>query len=316
MTITPDLAVGQRPKGVTSIVRLPQPGWEDRWERIVVPDSVKRRLLNFTLFCLGGRKPIPWVALPTHGIVLLAGPPGTGKTTLGQGLANAVACRMADSVGGHVTLVVTDPHALPSELLGASQQAAARLFDRTLPDIASDGYPVVVLLDEVEGLAVSRWQASSGANPVDVQRVTEAVLTGIDRIAQEHRNIVFVATTNHLSAVDPAFVSRADLVEEIGLPGAEAIELIVRDSLLELCGDVPPDDGALGDIARRSAEQGYDARQVRKLALRAIVADDELAAGTGPIDAPTLIRALASQVLADDCGEYLAAAGNAVRDVP
>ena len=58
--------------------------------------------------------------------------------------------------------------------------------------------------------------------PVDVHRSTDAVLAGIDRVARNHPNVAFVATTNFPSGVDPAFLSRADLIETIGPPNADA----------------------------------------------------------------------------------------------
>src|SRR5207244_7281069 len=163
---------------------------------------------------------------------VLAGPPGTGKTTLAGGLAD----KAARELGGAI-FVEIDPHAFPSQMLGESQRSVARLFDRTLPDLARRGRPTIVLLDEVEALAVSRAGASLETNPVDVHRATDAVLSGVDQVARTCPNLLFVATTNHAVGVDPAFLSRADIVEEIALPNAAAVELILRDTLHQILGD-------------------------------------------------------------------------------
>ena len=64
---------------------------------------------------------------------------------------------------------------------------------------------------------------------MDVHRSTDAVLAGIDRVATDWPNVVFLATTNFRAGVDPAFLSRADLIEEIGLPTLEAVaEILTR----------------------------------------------------------------------------------------
>ena len=55
-----------------------------------------------------------------------------------------------------------------------------------------------------------------------MHRATDAVLTGIDRLARGHKNILLIATTNFPKAIDMALVSRADHVEEIGLPSEGA----------------------------------------------------------------------------------------------
>jgi AAA+ superfamily predicted ATPase len=88
---------------------------------------------------------------------------------------------------------------------------------------------------------------------------------------------VFVATTNHVTGVDVAFLSRADLVEEVRLPGAEAIALILQDTLAELVPADRIDGPALHALATECVRRCMDARQVRKLVLRAVCASQELA---------------------------------------
>jgi AAA+ superfamily predicted ATPase len=92
-----------------------------------------------------------------------------------------------------------------------------KLFEQTIPELALGG-ATIVLLDELETLGVDRQKLSLEANPIDVHRATDAVLTGMDRLARQHKNILLIATTNFPKAIDTALVSRADHVEEIGLP--------------------------------------------------------------------------------------------------
>lgn len=270
----PAITIPPGVEGLAGLVQLPDDDWRDRWERIILPEELKERLLNYVVFSLRHRARLSTVGLPIHGLVVLAGPPGTGKTTLAGGLADRAARILAD---GPVLFVDVDPHVFPSQLLGESQRAVARLFERTIPDIARRGHPTVVLLDEVEALAVSRTRASLETNPVDVHRATDAVLSGVDRVAREWPNVTFVATTNYPQGVDVAFLSRADLVEDVGLPGAEAIAAILADTVRELTGGDGLDAGGLAELAAAAAERGTDARQVRKLVLRAICADRALA---------------------------------------
>lgn len=260
-------------EGIVSITELPDPAWQDRWDRIFVAPDLKERLLSYVLFSLKHRVRISSVGLPIHGLIVLAGPPGTGKTTLAGGLADQAARQLGDPI----LFVEIDPHSFPSQMLGESQRGVARLFERTLPDLARRGRPTIVLLDEVESLAVSRAGASLETNPVDVHRATDAVLAGVDHVSRACPNVTFVATTNHVAGVDVAFLSRADLVEQIGLPGPQAVARILRDTMSEL---VPADriDGAsLLKLATECVERSLDARQVRKLVLRAVCSSRELA---------------------------------------
>lgn len=269
----PALQVPPGIEGVVSLFELPDASWESRWTRIVAPNGLKERLLNFTLFSLRHRARLDAVRLPIHGLVVLAGPPGTGKTTLAGGLAD----QAARELGSGLLFVEIDAHAFPSQLLGESQRSVARLFERTLPDIAARGRPTIVLLDEVESLAVSRSGASLETNPVDVHRATDAVLEGVDEVARRCRNVTFIATTNHPAGVDAAFMSRADLVEDMGLPGRDAIALILRDTVDEIGAGKGFEEAKLADLAGACAAAHMDARRVRKLVLRALASSRDLA---------------------------------------
>lgn len=263
----------QRP-GVTVTGVLPDDDWQERWDGIIVDPEMKSRLLSFGLFCATQRESLSAVGLPVHGLALLAGPPGTGKTTLAHGLANQLARVLRDrGVADSLMFAVVDPHAFPSEFLGESQRAISRLFSDTLPELAAHGLPTVVLLDEVEALAVTRARASFETNPVDVHRATDAVLTGLDVLAAGYRNILLVATTNEEDAVDAAFSSRVDLREYFGLPDAAVIAQILAATLSEFDVQVGADDAELAGVAAKCVTQGLDARRVRKLIFRAIVSN-------------------------------------------
>ena len=269
----PSVAIPPGIEGIAGLTRLPDPDWTERWDRIVLPADQKERLLHYVLFSLRHRGRIGGVGVPIHGLVVLAGPPGTGKTTLAGGLAQQAAQALE---GDELLFVDIDPHAFPSQLLGESQRGVARLFERTLPDLATRGKPMVVLLDEVEALAVSRSRASLETNPVDVHRATDAVLSGVDRVARAWPNVSFVATTNYLPGVDAAFLSRADLVETVATPGPDAVRAILADTLRELTGGDELDVPGLDPIAAEAASAGLDARQVRKLAIRAVTSRRDL----------------------------------------
>jgi AAA+ superfamily predicted ATPase len=287
----PALTVPPGVEGIVAMYELPDPAWESRWTRIVVPQEIKERLLNFTLFSLKHRSRMDAVRLPVHGLIVLAGPPGTGKTTLAGGLAD----QAARALGESVLFAEVDPHAFPSQMLGESQRSVARLFDRTLPDLAQRGRPTIVLLDEVESLAVNRTGASLETNPVDVHRATDAVLAGVDQVARACPNLTFVATTNHAVGVDAAFLSRADLVENIGMPNAAAVEQILRDTLEQVVGAANLDGAAFGPLAKACVDAKLDARRVRKLVLRALASRRDLAMSPESLQVKDIAAALRAE---------------------
>lgn len=278
------------PRGISRITVLPKPALGDLWDSIFVSQELKDQLLSQAVLNFTVRSKVSRSVLPLHGIILMVGQPGTGKTSLARGLAH----RCASSFKGHrFRLLEVEPHSLTSSAMGKTQKAVTDLFAQAIAEAASAG-PTIVLLDEVETLAADRSKMSLEANPVDIHRATDAVLVQLDALADSHPNLLFIATSNFPEAVDRAFTSRCDLVVEVPLPDRSACAKILMDCLTGLGKTYP----AIAKLASAAALDkcasecvGLDGRAIRKSVANALAGDLQTAMDPSVLTADNLVRA-------------------------
>ncbi|MBS4009966.1 MAG: ATP-binding protein [Roseovarius sp.] len=267
------------PAGVAAASELPNPRAAADWDRMVLPEGVKQRLLNWAVLALKHGDLLPYGDSALQRLLLLAGPPGTGKSTTARGLANAAISEIDPGAGG--LLIELDPHALPSDMLGQSQRNVAKLMHHTIPGLARAGQRVVVVIDEVDAFAVSRSAASFETNPADLHRATDAVLAGLDLVARQFPSVLFVATTNFPQAVDDAVISRADWTVKFEYPDLPASTMILREALGRLATRWPSIERYAGDaeVLEHLAKlcDGLDGRAVAKLGTLALTWRTEVA---------------------------------------
>ncbi|WFO76331.1 AAA family ATPase [Desulfurococcaceae archaeon MEX13E-LK6-19] len=159
---------------------------------VVGLDHVKNLLKKIVIYPL--RKPELYPLGWPRGI-LLFGPPGCGKTYITLALANE-----ANAVLISVTMAD-----IMSKWLGVAEKNVKRLFN-TARDIALKGIPVIVFVDEVDGLLRSYSSEVGGEVRARNQFLIE--MDGLISKSDEELPLFVIGATNKPWLLDPGFIRR------------------------------------------------------------------------------------------------------------
>ena len=177
-----------------------------RWEDVGGLGDVRRRLVEAVEW------PIKYPELfkqagvrPPKGL-LLAGPPGVGKTLIAKAVANE----------SGVNVISVKGPALMSKYVGESEQGVRELFHKAR--LAS---PCIIFLDEVDSIIPVRGESSGDSHVAE--RVLSQFLSEMDGL-EELKGVFVMGATNRADMIDPAMLrpGRFDEIVELPLPDEEA----------------------------------------------------------------------------------------------
>ncbi|KFY26219.1 hypothetical protein V493_04214 [Pseudogymnoascus sp. VKM F-4281 (FW-2241)] len=204
-------------------IHLPSARFDGSWER---PDLVvfMTNLLRFSY------RPGHGSSSTVNRLILLSGPPGTGKTSLSTGLAQKLAVRLNKTFEDTILLQL-NAATLLSQYFGQSAVKINSIFEALASQ--SSKLPktlMVLLIDEIESVAASR-ETSNARNEVhDAVRATNALLTGFDMV-KNNANVLIICTSNLCTSLDAAFVDRCSRYIDIPQPSSAARYEILRHSI-------------------------------------------------------------------------------------
>uniref|UniRef100_A0A673VW93 Nuclear VCP like n=1 Tax=Salmo trutta TaxID=8032 RepID=A0A673VW93_SALTR len=170
------------------------------WEDVGALHDIREELTMAILAPVRSPAQFKALGLSAPAGVLLAGPPGCGKTLLAKAVANE---------SGLNFISVKGPELL-NMYVGESERAVRQVFQR-----GRNSAPCVIFFDEIDALCPRRSGHESGASV----RVVNQLLTEMDGL-ETRRQVFIMAATNRPDIIDPAVLrpGRLDKTLYVGLP--------------------------------------------------------------------------------------------------
>lgn len=211
---------------------LPSLQFDGYWESIIYETAVKEDLVKCLTNLLSFSKMVSSKKSPcVNRLILLAGPPGTGKSTLAVSLAQKLSIRLNNVFPNETLLFQLNAATLLSQFFGQSAVKIHEVFEALWRASASSPLPLCILvIDEVESLAGCRSKANAQGEVQDAVRATNALLTGLDRV-MGRPNVLVICTSNLESTIDQAFIDRCSKRIEVGPPSAAGRYGILRHGI-------------------------------------------------------------------------------------
>jgi ATP-dependent Lon protease len=255
-------------QGAKAVLDAEHAGLEDVKERITEYLAVRKRRSDRGLGVIGGRR--------GGAVLALVGPPGVGKTSLGESVAHAMGRKFVRvALGG-----VRDE----AEVRGHRRTYVGAMPGRIVRAIKEAGsMNPVVLLDEIDKVG-SDFRGDPAAALLEVLDPAQnhTFRDHYLEVELDLSDVVFLATANVLEAIPEALADRMEIVRLDGYTEDEKV-VIARDHLLprqlERAGldpaEVTIDEGALrrlaGEYTREAGVRTLErsiARLLRKIAAR------------------------------------------------
>ncbi|WP_030258792.1 endopeptidase La [Streptomyces violens] len=263
-------------KGARAVLDADHAGLDDVKERITEYLAVRKRRADRGLGLVGGRR--------GGAVLALTGPPGVGKTSLGESVARAMGRKFVRvALGG-----VRDE----AEIRGHRRTYVGALPGRIVRAIKEAGsMNPVVLLDEIDKVG-SDFRGDPAAALLEVLDPAQnhTFRDHYLEVELDLSDVVFLATANVLEAIPEPLLDRMDLVRLDGYTEDEKVT-IARDHLLPRQlekaglepGEVVIEDAALrklaGEYTREAGVRNLErsiARLLRKIAAKHELGEQDL----------------------------------------
>ncbi len=225
------------------------------WYELVGLDTAKQKLEQFVKAILQ-QSFFEDTRLPFRPSILLQGPPGTGKTAL----------TLAFGQKEKFPIIILLTTKIIRAKLGQSGENLSNAFAYVKDYAIQRKKPLILFIDEFDSFARQRDDVQEIG---EIKRLVNSLLTELDVLIAQHKNIILIAATNHANTIDRAAFRRFAIQIDFTIPAPELRHHIWSEFHRRIQLRIPECKWDLDTLVERT--EGYTAADIERIVLSAAI---------------------------------------------
>jgi ATP-dependent 26S proteasome regulatory subunit len=226
---------------------------EARWDDIVGLEIIKRQLRDAIILPFKNDKQFKHYNRKPFKGAFIFGPPGCGKTMLGEATANELADLYGAEQMGSGYFYVRGPEFLDM-FVGNTEKGIRQLDDQANEHFEKYHFPAIIFLDEVESIASRRGSGKSS----DMEKTVVPTLLGV----MNKSTAIYLLATNRPEVIDPAVIRDGRITRHFHVtrPNRDNALVIIEKGLSKY--PLYPEGSSAHEFAKNATDEFYSDKYI------------------------------------------------------